>query len=207
MRYTSILFGFAILLAGCVKDGLRTDLHPPKSRDFKSFKDRAPPELISLRSHWVNADGVVTLKQLEGKVVWLQFNFSENCTPLRRHLAKWQDDFEGDGLVIIEIGGGRYEELDTVKRSVEAQEAKHLVLWDEGDRNHRRYGIRSWPAAFLIGRNGRVLWEGTPSKAVLAEMQEQTIIDKRTGRQIRDLVVEALSDSSQCEIFQRQTET
>ena len=197
MRYTTLLYGFTVLLAGCVRDGLPTDRHPSNSGDFKSFKDHVPPELVSAPSHWVNANGAVTLEKLRGHVVWLQFNFWENCTPLRHHLVRWHNEFEHEGFVIIEIDGGRYEELDKVKSSVVRQGVKHRVLWDEDCRNHRFYGVRDWPVAYLIGRDGRVIWEGRPRKAMTREKDEQVVVDRRTRRTIRDLVVEALKEQPQ----------
>lgn len=105
--------------------------------------------------------------------------------------------------MIIEIDGGRYEKLDEVKNSVVRQGVRHLVLWDQDCRNHRRYGIRSWPIAYLIGRDGKVLWEGRPLKAMTTATLEQTIVDKRTGRRLRDLVAKALSKSYQARIASR----
>ena len=94
--------------------------------------------------------------------------------------------------MIIEIDGGRYETLERVERSVVSQGVKHLVLWDQDCQNHRLYGVHTWPTAYLIGRDGRVLCEGRPTKAVLSSGGEQGVVDKKTGRRIRDLFSEAL---------------
>lgn len=75
MRYTTLLYGFTVLLAGCVKRGLGTDPQPSASGDFNSFEDREPPELVSSPAHWMGGKGAVTLEKLRGQVVWLQFNF------------------------------------------------------------------------------------------------------------------------------------
>ena len=197
MRYTTLLCGFTVLLAGCVRVGPRTDRRPSSNGDFKSFKNHVPPELVSAPSHWVNANGAVTLEKLRGHVVWLQFNFSENCTPLRRHLVRWHEDFECDGLVNIEIDGGRYEKLNKVKSSVLGQEVKHRVLWDKDCRNHQLYGVRNWPVAYLIGRDGKVIWEGRPWKTMTCTRSKQVVVDRRTRRTIRELVREALKEPFQ----------
>jgi len=47
---------------------------------------------------------------------------------------------------------------------VESQELKHPVLWDAGCRNTNAYGVSAWPFAYLIGTDGRVFWEGNPSR-------------------------------------------
>ena len=38
------------------------------------------------------------------------------------------------------------------------------MLWDEANRNHKNYGIASWPTAYLIGRDGKVVWQGNPAR-------------------------------------------
>lgn len=38
------------------------------------------------------------------------------------------------------------------------------MLWDQGNRNHNNYGIKSWPTAYLIGADGIVFWQGNPAR-------------------------------------------
>jgi hypothetical protein len=46
---------------------------------------------------------------------------------------------------------------------VEKRQLRHPVLWDKDNRNHKNYEIDSWPAAYLIGADGKVFWEGNPA--------------------------------------------
>ncbi len=80
--------------------------------------------------------------------------------------------------------------------SVERQGVKHLVLWDEDCRNQGRYGIHRWPVAYLIGRDGKVIWEGRPAKNFVPRKGEQTVVDKRTKMDLKRLVSLALKESS-----------
>jgi hypothetical protein len=52
----------------------------------RGYCRETPPEFISQSEHWLNAnkDHALTLTELRGKAVWLQFNFCENCTPIDR---------------------------------------------------------------------------------------------------------------------------
>ena len=52
-----------ITLAGCGPGG---------SSYFNSYQGKAPPELGN--GSWINSDGL-TLAELKGKVVWLEFSF------------------------------------------------------------------------------------------------------------------------------------
>lgn len=47
---------------------------------------------------------------------------------------------------------------------VESQRLKHPVLWDEQRRNTKAYGVSAWPFAYFIGADGKVFWEGNPSR-------------------------------------------
>ncbi len=82
---------------------------------------------------------------------------------------------------------------------------KHHVLWDDDSRNHRRYGIRTWPTAILIGKDGRVMWEGRPSKAV-DPSGEQTVVDRTTGAVLERLVAQALKEPFRGEIAWKRKE-
>ena len=42
---------------------------------FTSQLGRRPPELVSRDEHWINAKKKLTLRQLHGQVIWLEFNF------------------------------------------------------------------------------------------------------------------------------------
>jgi len=69
-------------------------------------------------------------------------------------------------LVSIEVDGGEFESLDVVKKSVATKKVQHLVLWDAGCRNHENYEVRAWPSAYLLGTDGRVIWEGNPARVI-----------------------------------------
>jgi hypothetical protein len=43
--------------------------------NHNSYLNKCPPEIRSQQQHWLGWDKKVTLADLKGKVVWLQFNF------------------------------------------------------------------------------------------------------------------------------------
>ena len=81
-------------------------------------------------------------------------------------MVKWHEQYGTHGLVIIEINGGKFETRELVRESVLNQRVPHLVLWDKDCQNTKSYGIEAWPTAYLIGRNGRVAWEGNPARVI-----------------------------------------
>jgi hypothetical protein len=42
---------------------------------FTSYQGKAPPELASAKEDWFNAAVPLTLAQLKGRPVWLEFSF------------------------------------------------------------------------------------------------------------------------------------
>ena len=55
---------------------------------------------------------------------------------------------------------------NVVKAMVQKQQLNHPVLWDMNCRNHRNYGLKTWPVAYLIDTHGKVFWEGNPARVV-----------------------------------------
>jgi hypothetical protein len=43
--------------------------------NHNSYVGKEPPELVSRTEHWLGWHEKVTLSDLKGRVVWLQFNF------------------------------------------------------------------------------------------------------------------------------------
>ncbi len=103
---------------------------------------------------------------------------------MRDHLVRWHQQYADRGLVIIEIDGGKFEKLDRVKRDVAKKGVKHLVLWDDNCQNTATYGVTAWPVAYLIGIDGRVVWEGNPARVVNRPALAKALKD-RIERQLK----------------------
>jgi hypothetical protein len=67
MHRRALLLG--LLLAGLVV--------PAEAETFRfhSYLGQVPPELSSEAEHWLSGGERITLAQLRGKVVWLQYHF------------------------------------------------------------------------------------------------------------------------------------
>lgn len=85
---------------------------------------------------------------------------------MRHHLVRWHKQYASHGLVIIEINSGRSEPLEVVRKLVADKGTRHAIVWDQHNSNHERYGIDAWSRAFLIGVDGRVVWEGNPARVI-----------------------------------------
>ena len=78
------------------------------------------------------------------------------------HLVKWHEQFADQGLVIIEVDHGGIDQLADLEEHVAEAGIKFPVLHDASGRICGEYGARTFPTAYLINREGEVVWEGHP---------------------------------------------
>lgn len=94
------------------------------------------------------------------------------------HLVKWQKEFEEQGLTVIEVDDGRIDALADLEEHVQQEKLPFAVLHDAHGELTASYGIQAYPTAYLMGRDGRVLWEGHP----IPSDREQIVQALRQGR-------------------------
>lgn len=70
---------------------------------------------------------------------------------------------------MISVENGLATDLATLERHVRTSGIAYPVLHDADAVNTRAYGVQAFPSAFVLNRNGRVVWEGVPLGAGLAE--------------------------------------
>jgi len=107
------------------------------------------------------ADGPLTMNELKGKVVLVDFwTYScVNCVRTIPYLRAWYDAYKDKGLVIIGVHTPEFE-FEKVPRNVKAAIKDLGVTWpvvqdnnyDEWNAYHNQF----WPATYFIGPNGHV---------------------------------------------------
>ncbi len=85
---------------------------------------------------------------------------------MRPSLAGWDQKYKDRGLVVIDIDDGQRDTLADVQAHVKENGVTYAVLYDEGGKNATAYGVKGYPAAFLLDASGKVIWEGFPLPAV-----------------------------------------
>jgi peroxiredoxin len=83
---------------------------------------------------------------------------------MKPHLVRWHKSFGEKGLTILDIDNGGIDQKERLEKS--ARKLPFATLWDEGGKLCKTYGIRGYPSAYLIGVDGKVLWEGVPMSAI-----------------------------------------
>lgn len=146
------------LLLGCSSGG-----SGGASRELARFQGQAPPEVpASTRT----LDGrALTLASLRGQVVYLQFSFPAcpACHAVLPAVNQWYDGLAGQGFTALYCADGRRDTPQGVARALAADGVRFPVLYDAGGSMTQAYGVSAFPTAFVIGRDGRVVWEGIPS--------------------------------------------
>ncbi len=135
------------------------------------FVGQNPPEIKIAEFLNAPADMPKTLEGLRGRVVLVEF-WATWCPPCRAiipHMKELADKFSTRGLQVISI---TKEKTDVVKPFAEQHNMTYTIGIDDGGQTVRAYGIRSIPSAFLVGRDGKVFWQGHP-----AELKENQIED------------------------------
>ena len=135
----------------------QTDLHAAEPA-----VGQTPPEIKI--DEWMSAK-----PELAGKPVLLEF-WATWCPPCRKsipHLNELEGKFKDKGLVIVGVSD---EDAATVKEFQKGTPmnypngiSKDLV---------QQYGVNGIPHAFLIGKDGKLLWRGHPMQLTDAEIEK-----------------------------------
>src|SRR5579871_2769771 len=126
-----------------------------------------PPELVG--GPWLNRPDNKPLKLADrkGKVTLVHF-WTFGCINCKHNLpfyAKWQKQFEKQGVVVIGVHTPETEGekvTANVAREVKRLGITYPVLIDRQGKNWTRWQQQFWPTVYLIDKHGQVryYWEG-----------------------------------------------
>ncbi len=138
-------------------------------------------------SNWVKGEPVDLAKGI-GKNVYLIEFWATWCPPCLEsipHLTELQRKHGKDGLVVVGISQpGRGETLKAVKRFVKRQGdgMSYTVGFDDSGKTQERLmsavGVGGIPYAFLVDRNGKLVWHGHPGDPAM----DVTLVEVLEGR-------------------------
>jgi len=122
-------------------------------------KVRAPEFPTDLE--WLNTDRPLTLAELRGKVVLLDFwtYCCINCMHIIPELTKLEEKWHEE-LVVIGVHSAKFEtEQDTrnIRQAILRYDVAHPVVNDKDFRVWRSYAVRAWPTLVLIDPAGRIV--------------------------------------------------
>ncbi len=138
------------------------------------------PELPQNYS-WLNTDKPLSLKQLKGRVVILDFwtYCCINCLHILPDLKYLEQKYQ-NSLTIIGVHSAKFDnekETENIRQAILRYDIEHPVLVDSGFRVWDEYAVRAWPTLMIIDPEGYVVssFSGEGKRDALDELIEELI--------------------------------
>ncbi|HYP27659.1 MAG TPA: thioredoxin-like domain-containing protein [Blastocatellia bacterium] len=150
-----------LLLAACLSSpGVRPSAAEEQfSMSEYSAKVNAPDFPPGVE--WLNTDRPLSLRDLRGKVVLLDFwtYCCINCIHVIPDLKKLEEKYAKE-LVVIGVHSAKFpgeRVTENIRQAILRYEIEHPVLNDSGMEVWQQYAVRAWPTLMLIDPDGKVL--------------------------------------------------
>jgi cytochrome c biogenesis protein CcdA/thiol-disulfide isomerase/thioredoxin len=112
-------------------------------------------------THWLNTPGPLTMEELRGKVVLVDFwtYTCINCVRELPHVVAWYEKYKSDNFVVIGVHTPEFafeKETRNVQNAIRQFKINYPVAQDNDYRTWNAYENNYWPAAYLIDAKGRI---------------------------------------------------
>lgn len=162
----SLVVALLILMSGASglaaqERGKASPKVPPRGAAENPFPQRLPaPELLG-GTGFLNSSGPITLRDLRGKVVLLDFwtYCCINCMHILPDLRFLEEKYAKE-LVVVGVHSAKFEneqDTDNIRQAIQRYEIVHPVINDSRQILWQKYGINSWPSLVLIDPEGFVV--------------------------------------------------
>ncbi|MFN3652181.1 MAG: thioredoxin-like domain-containing protein [Armatimonadota bacterium] len=150
-------------------------------------KVRAPEFPAGLE--WLNVDRPLSLRDLRGKVVILDFwTFCcINCQHVLPQLQRLEERFPTE-LVVVGVHSAKFDaerETYNIRQAVLRHDVRHPVVNDRGFVLWRAYAVKAWPTLVIIDPDGMVIGAHSgefDADDMAAVLEEMIAAWKREGR-------------------------
>ena len=110
---------------------------------------------------WLNTDRPISLRELRGKVVLLDFwtYCCINCMHVIPDLKKLERKYPNE-LVVIGVHSAKFtneRDTDNIRQAILRYEIEHPVVNDKDMVVWRAYTVRGWPSLYLIDPAGKII--------------------------------------------------
>lgn len=127
----------------------------------KSWAGTDPSPEFPVGLTWFNVDHPLTLRDLRGKIVLLDFWTLGciNCQHIIPDLKRLEEEFR-DSLVVIGVHSGKYateHEDESIREAIRRFELRHPVVNDPDFAVWRTFGVSAWPTLVLVDPAGNLV--------------------------------------------------
>lgn len=176
-RLGAFMVVFALVAAACTGGGTEpstnapepaadggsatTQVTEPGGTEPVSFAGTDPAPEFPTGLDWLNTDRPLSLAQLEGKVVLLDFwtYGCVNCMHIIPDLERLEEEF-ADELVVIGVHSAKFTNeavTDNIRNVILRYGLTHPVVNDRDFEVWRQWGARAWPTLVLIDPAGNIV--------------------------------------------------
>lgn len=118
------------------------------------------PDFVGI-TNWLNTDNPLSIKNLKGKVVMVDFwtYTCINCIRTLPHVTAWYDKYKDQGFIVIGVHTPEFQfEHDTnnVEGAIKMYNIHYPVAQDNNYSTWNAYSNSFWPAEYLIDANGQI---------------------------------------------------
>ena len=142
------------------------------------------PEFAGIEK-WLNVDQPLTMKELRGKVVLIDFwtYTCINCIRTLPHVTSWHETYKDDGFTVIGVHTPEFEfekKTENVEQAIKQYRITYPVAQDNDYLTWRAYDNHYWPAHYLIDaeRNIRYTHFGEGKYEETEEMIRKLLMEK-----------------------------
>ncbi|HUG91918.1 MAG TPA: thioredoxin-like domain-containing protein [Planctomycetaceae bacterium] len=123
------------------------------------FPNRFPAPGLEGGTGWLNTSGEITLRDLRGKVVLLDFwtYCCINCIHVLPDLEFLERKYPRE-LVVIGVHSAKFDnekDSENIRRAIQRYEIAHPVINDSEMTLWRKFGARAWPTLVVIDAEGQ----------------------------------------------------
>ena len=190
-RWLALSLGIAVAAAGGAALALAGDKDKPKDDDEPARKVVKAPELEGGIA-WLNTGKPLTLKDLKGKVVLLDFwtLCCINCIHVMPDLERLEKKYANE-LVVIGVHSAKFENeknSESIRKAILRYGLRHPVVNDADQKIWDAYGCSSWPTLVLIDPEGNFLGQtsGEGKFELLDKVIAKVIEDARKKKTLNE---------------------
>lgn len=139
---------------------------------------------------WLNTDKPLSIKQLKGRVVILDFwtYCCINCLHILPDLKYLEQKYQ-DSLTIIGVHSAKFDnekETENIRQAILRYDIEHPVIVDSGFRIWSEYTVRAWPTLIVIDPEGYAIASisGEGKRDILDELIAKLISQHRDKKTI-----------------------